>query len=311
MKKLIINADDIGFSPEVNEAVVSAAEHGTVRAASLMVVMPFAEDAVAMVLKRCPNLDIGLHFTLTSGRPVSPPETVPLLVDARGNFHLGFVSLWRLLCSKKKQEAMFQIRREWEAQSARIDFLQQQYKFRLNHLDSHQHIHVLPGIFEILCEESQKRRFHLRVPRERFGSWKRFLKRFPRWMSGGLLKRGILNTNLNRHDCRSIVRIGYFGILDSGKVDEKALREICSAIVTDHSDNRHFEINVHPSLLCSKRHTSSLVDFVGSRDDCRFHSSFWREKEWQTLMDDRLFEMLDQYRLSLSGFPDERDDTNS
>lgn len=303
MKKLIINADDLGFSPAVNEAIISTAEYGTVRAASLMVTMPFAEDAVTMVSQRCPDLDIGLHFSLTSGRSVSPPETVPLLVDTRGNFHLGFVGLWRLLVSKKKMEAMSQIRCEWDAQLAQIDRLQQKYAFRLNHLDSHQHIHVLPGILEMLCSESQKRHLHLRIPRERIGCLRRLMQRFPSWFAGGLAKRMILSQNLNRHDFRPLLPIGYFGILDSGKIDENALRKIFDAIEKDHSDNRYFEINVHPSLPIAQRHTSPLVDLAASRDDRRFHCSVWREKEWQTLTNDRILKMLEHYRLSLSGFP--------
>lgn len=303
-KKIIINADDFGFSPAVNEAVVSAAERGVVRAASLMVTMPFDEDAAVMTMSRCPELEIGLHFSLTCGKAISPPDAVPLLVDAEGIFRLGFVGLVRLVHSKRREQAAAQIRRELQAQLARIDELRQKHAFRLNHLDSHQHVHVLPEIFEALETESRERKLHLRIPHESLGGLRRLLPRLPRWIAGGLPKRAILNGNLNREAGRPVSPIGYFGILDSGKMDATAMRGIFRAIEADDSGTAYFEINTHPSMPAENRRIPAVIDSVIGPGDRRFHSSNWREREWQTLMDNSAFPMSEQNQLIFSGFPD-------
>ena len=71
MNKLIVTADDFGFSPSVNGAVIEAHKNGILTASSLMVNMPFAEQAVEQVSNEVPKLGLGLHICLTSGKPVT------------------------------------------------------------------------------------------------------------------------------------------------------------------------------------------------------------------------------------------------
>lgn len=88
-KRLIIHADDIGMSESVNHAAFALVERGTVTSLSLMVPAPAFEHAVAW-LKLHPDVDVGVHLTLTSEwstvrwRPVSPADSVPSLVDTDG-----------------------------------------------------------------------------------------------------------------------------------------------------------------------------------------------------------------------------------
>jgi predicted glycoside hydrolase/deacetylase ChbG (UPF0249 family) len=88
-KRLIIHADDIGMSESVNRAAFALVERGTVTSLSMMVPAPAFEHAVAW-LKVHPDVDVGVHLTLTSEwsavrwRPISPADSVPSLVDAEG-----------------------------------------------------------------------------------------------------------------------------------------------------------------------------------------------------------------------------------
>ena len=88
-KRLIIHADDIGMSESVNRAAFALVERGTVTSLSVMVPAPAFAHAVAW-LKEHPETDVGVHLTLTSEwsavrwRPVSPPDSVPSLVEADG-----------------------------------------------------------------------------------------------------------------------------------------------------------------------------------------------------------------------------------
>ena len=86
MTRLIINADDFGMSEGVTLGILKAHRDGVLRSTTLMVGMPFAAQAAQMA-KDYPDLHIGIHFTLTAGKPVSDPKEIPSLVDQDGYFH--------------------------------------------------------------------------------------------------------------------------------------------------------------------------------------------------------------------------------
>lgn len=65
-KYLIVNADDFGWSQEVNEGILKAHCEGIVTSVSLMTTMPGFEDALQKI-KENPNLDVGIHLDATRG----------------------------------------------------------------------------------------------------------------------------------------------------------------------------------------------------------------------------------------------------
>src|SRR5215472_17514 len=87
-RRLIVNADDFGRSPAINEAVISAHRDGILTTASLMVNEPACAEAVALARSN-PRLGVGLHLTLICGRSALPPNLIPGLVDSEGNFSAG------------------------------------------------------------------------------------------------------------------------------------------------------------------------------------------------------------------------------
>ena len=141
---IVVNADDLGVSRGATLGIVQAHLQGVVSSASLA---PSGADyryAVETVLRGCPNLGIGLHFTLSAGKPVSSPLDVPLLVDERGYFKWEFVSLFRRLGWSMKGDLLDQIEIELEAQIGQLhkDGIQP------DHIDSERHVHLIPGIFD-------------------------------------------------------------------------------------------------------------------------------------------------------------------
>jgi predicted glycoside hydrolase/deacetylase ChbG (UPF0249 family) len=291
MCRVILNADDLGFSPAVNRAILHAASGGTLTAASLMVNMPFAEEAVKAVQESLPNLSLGLHFCLTSGRAVAPLEQISLLVDSNGYFRHGFLGLWRLLCSRQKKEAIGQIQVEFLAQLERMNQFTAEYSLRFDHLDSHQHVHVFSEVFDILEEEAQKRNLVLRVPRECFGSGKRVWQRFFAWLPSGLLKKGILGYHLQKRT----QTVGYYGILDTGKMDQQALKFVFEAMVS----GKVYEINTHPSAEPLEQGSQTEYSSPG---DIEFYRSPWRQREYAALLSPELKTMIEQKGIQLVGF---------
>ena len=72
VRRLVINADDLGASTGVNDGIVKCIDHGMVTSASLMVNMPGALDAVERLRSR-PHISIGIHVNLTNehGPPIA------------------------------------------------------------------------------------------------------------------------------------------------------------------------------------------------------------------------------------------------
>ena len=83
--RLIVNADDFGYSEGVNEGIVMAYRQGIVRSTTLMVNQEGTEDAISL-LKSLGLPGIGIHLCLTHGRPVTQADKVPSLLDNTGNF---------------------------------------------------------------------------------------------------------------------------------------------------------------------------------------------------------------------------------
>ena len=65
MRYLIVNGDDFGASPGVNRGHPRGTPRGILTSTSLMVDMPWAEQA-AVEARNCPGLSVGLHVCLTN-----------------------------------------------------------------------------------------------------------------------------------------------------------------------------------------------------------------------------------------------------
>lgn len=86
MKKLLIRADDIGYSEAVTAGILSALESGLVNSAGLMVNMPFTEKSVELIKDRT-DICFGLHVNLVIGPACRQDrEAVKDLVDGQGRF---------------------------------------------------------------------------------------------------------------------------------------------------------------------------------------------------------------------------------
>lgn len=142
MRRLIVNADDFGFTAGVNRAIVEAHVGGVVTSSTLMANGRAFEEA-ARLAKTIPKLSIGCHVVLIDGRPVLGSEQLPSLTrDSR--FRDGLFSFatraitGRIDAEEITAEATAQIRK---IQSAGI---------AVSHIDTHKHTHLFPKILRPL-----------------------------------------------------------------------------------------------------------------------------------------------------------------
>lgn len=130
-KLIIVHADDVGMSHSVNLATTEALKHGMVTSASIMVPCPWFPE-IAAYAREHPEVDFGLHLTLTSEwkyyrwRPVAPIDKVPGLLDAEGY-------MWRSERDTAKNATPQEIETELRAQIERA----MQFGIKPTHLDTH------------------------------------------------------------------------------------------------------------------------------------------------------------------------------
>jgi predicted glycoside hydrolase/deacetylase ChbG (UPF0249 family) len=139
IKRIIINADDLGLSRQVNEATLVLMEAGLVTSATIMANGPCWSEAVDLARSR-PDLSFGVHLNLTEGRPLCGSPLLEPLLDEEGNFRQ--LNSYHHLAHTALQGAF----RELCAQVERIQLA----GVCISHFDSHQYLHTQPRFFGIL-----------------------------------------------------------------------------------------------------------------------------------------------------------------
>lgn len=142
MQGLIVNADDFGFSQEVNEGVCEAHVNGVVTDASLLVRSPYATQAIQMADRI--NLPLGLHIDFVtpysaSARDELGPEGHLTKELFNREFNLQITSLFSC-------EELLIIQDEIRKQIEDFKTLAGQLPA---HLDYHFGLHYLPDVMYI------------------------------------------------------------------------------------------------------------------------------------------------------------------
>jgi len=138
LRRLIINADDFGFTAGVNRAIVEAHSRGIVTSSTLMANGTAFADAVELA-QSVPRLSVGCHVVLIDGEPVLAARQLPSLTR-EGRFRDGLKTFAaRALAARMDDEEVFA---EATAQIRRI----QSAGIRVAHFDTHKHTHLFPRI---------------------------------------------------------------------------------------------------------------------------------------------------------------------
>jgi predicted glycoside hydrolase/deacetylase ChbG (UPF0249 family) len=162
VKQLIVTADDVGLHRGMTEGAIRAHRDGIVTACSVVANGSALEHAVER-LRDFPDLETGIHLTLVEERPIS--TDVPSLIGANDLFHENYAAFVpRYFGGRIKLD---EVERELRAQ---IETLLGT-GLRLTHANGHQHLHLLPRIFEIVQRLAQEYGIaYVRIVDER-GAW--------------------------------------------------------------------------------------------------------------------------------------------
>lgn len=158
MKRIIINADDFGLTPGVNEGILECLQKGLVSSTSALVNFPSSEAALNLASQH--HLNIGWHINLTLGPPLSTPKDIPSLVTREGNFHslqsLLIRSFWGKISSKD-------VEKELMAQYQMFE----RFGLQISHANGHQHVHAFPIIRDVVRTIVREKKIpYVRIPQE-------------------------------------------------------------------------------------------------------------------------------------------------
>jgi predicted glycoside hydrolase/deacetylase ChbG (UPF0249 family) len=132
VRKLVVNADDFGFTPDVNRGIVAAHRQGILTATTLMANGDAFDDAVRLA-RALPSLDVGCHLVLIGGAS---------LLDARAPLPATPAQLLRALAARRIRpydELAAQVRRILAA------------GLQPTHLDTHKHTHLAPPVLDAVA----------------------------------------------------------------------------------------------------------------------------------------------------------------
>ena len=146
-RQLVVNADDFGFTRDVNRGIVEAHQSGILTAATLMANGEAFDDAARLAHEN-PSLDVGCHLVLVGGRSVlDPARELPANVP----------QLLAAIATRKipvREELAAQVRRILDA------------GISPTHLDTHKHTHLAPPVLDAVAEIAEE--FHISWVRRPF-----------------------------------------------------------------------------------------------------------------------------------------------
>ncbi len=230
-KFLIVNADDFGLCREISKGIIKAYLEGIVTAASVVVNGKYFKEGIALL--KDTGIDAGIHLTFTgSEKPLS--GSIKGLVDSRGLFLKSYIeAIPRLILGQFDRNAL-------EKELSEQIIMLKDNGIPVSHIDSHQHLHLLPGVRDIVTGLAQRFKIRwVRVTRsDIFG-----VKGLVMNILGNSLKK-----RLKKHDLA--YADAFKGFEYGGRMNENNLSSLLKKI----DNNGITEFMVHPGYDASSEY---------------------------------------------------------
>lgn len=84
MKKILIRADDLGYSEGVNYGIAKSVKDGVISSVGVMMNMPSVTQGLALL--KDTEVCLGQHTNICVGRPITDPSLIPSITNEFGEF---------------------------------------------------------------------------------------------------------------------------------------------------------------------------------------------------------------------------------
>ncbi len=226
--RLVVNADDLGLHPSIDAGILRAHREGIVTSATVLVTGRSAARAIADA--KAQRLPLGVHLCITTNlHPAADPLKVRSLAP-EGRFRPRWPQVLAAWATGRIR--LRELETEFRAQIA----LARTLGADPDHLDGHQHLHVLPGFAQVLRSIAADEKLPVRWP---------VAQPSIEWLSqpGAALKTAAvaLLSRLAREDALGLPGLGTF---EAGVLTENRLLAILSKLAPGD-----WEIGCHPGQM--------------------------------------------------------------
>lgn len=282
-RSIILEADDLGLLYAFNEGIRESFQRGSLTSACLRANGYAFEHAISDVLPACPRLAVGVHLCLNEADPVAKRERISPLLASDGRLRSGFAWLMRLARIPASQSAIeFELRAQIEKVLAA--------GVPIDHLNSHQHVHMIPPIFELTCRLAREYGVPaVRLSRELPHSPLSLRRRLQPLVNANVAKHHLLNYYARRNERHARARglpvtdyflgVRYTGVMSVSTI-QAGLAEVPYGSV---------ELLLHPAIGPDPRDADCPV-----RELRRYVATPRRRGELRALCSDRLADFLRQ-----------------
>lgn len=287
MKQLIVNADDLGADESRNAGIFDAIEAGSVTSVSILPNGPALEDALQRIRAlTSQSISFGIHLNLSEGKPV---ESALRRIPGPDGYFRGKSRTQILLLQSGDSELEQEIRRELSAQIKLI----RDAGISVDHLDGHQHVHILPAVVHAAAEAASMYGIPwVRIPEEIVPDYRTRTVRSQVMDEASFFSRNAADAR-GFYGAMGICTAGHFrGLYLKGELPSENWADFLESLPPGIT-----ELMVHPGRFCA----AAAGPFAG-------FSTPDRAMELTALTDGRFHEALLKTGVHLTRFPDFRDD---
>lgn len=279
---IYVCADDYGLCDIASMRIRQCADEGILNKIS---VFPNLSGVDLHEILKDEGIRVSLHLNLVEGKCMAEPHDIDLLADEKGNLKHTFGGLMNLsLFHRKKLEA--QVYQEIKAQVLFWkSILPQGVPFCI---DSHQHTHMIPGVFKALMRVLRDENIqpdYLRIPAEPLLPYLKKPSLYFTYSGINIIKQWLLKSLwlVNKRQVKnwSIPTAYFLGILFSGKMDEKRVNKILPEYIKKAERNGcDIEVLFHPGYV-----EESEIDIQNKNINFeKFYVSENRKTEFDSVM---------------------------
>lgn len=272
---IYICADDYGLCKAVSRHIDECV--GTLNKIS---VFPNFDTDISALEGKAVNLS--LHLNLVEGKCIADPSRIPILADEHGNFRYSFVGLYFKSLTQKKAF----VSQVYEEIKSQIILWQSKVGEGVSiMIDSHQHTHMIPGVFEALVKAIEDVGVdvkYLRIPAEPILPFVMTPSLYFTYSPANIIKQWLLKilwqVNKKIYNKHKFPSACFFGILFSGGMDSHRVSKILPRILdTAAKKGRDTEILFHPGYMDEELPEDRNIVFD------KFYLSAGRKTEFDTL----------------------------
>lgn len=285
-EQIDIHADDYGVSLHGAEDILECLKEGALDSISVIPNMSCFEACMEKYRQEKEEFPkeplVTVHLNIMDGKPLSAAGEVPDLTDEEGFFSLTWGKLFWLnyFGGSKKKRVKAQLKKEFLAQTEAV---QKAFHLKTLRLDSHQHPHMIPFVFDVLmeiCDEKNGQVSFVRVAKEPLVPFLLQVSLYQTYTPANLVKNVLLNwyaVHAKRElKKRSMDYELMWGLIMSGYMDETRTQELLPHVVKSAvKKGKKLEILFHPGQMLETERTKEYR----KEGFYRFYCSGNREEE--------------------------------